>query len=74
MKKIYEANNQEFAMQNLSEFAKKLYQKYNSIIKSWYVNLVELTTFFKYPYELRQGIYMTNSIELVNKLIRKIQK
>nr|WP_268987442.1 hypothetical protein [Mesomycoplasma ovipneumoniae] len=40
MKKIYQANNQEFAMQNLGEFAKKLYQKYNSIIKSWYVNLL----------------------------------
>lgn len=74
MKKIYQAINQEFAMQNLDEFAKKWGQKYPSIIKSWYVNFAELTTFFKYPYELRQAIYTTNSIESVNKLIRKNTK
>ncbi|VEU61972.1 Transposase and inactivated derivatives [Mesomycoplasma dispar] len=74
MKKIYQAVNQEFAMQNLDEFAKKWEQKYPSIIKSWYSNFVELTTFFKYPYELRQAIYTTNSIESLNKLIRKNTK
>ncbi|MDO6829841.1 transposase [Mesomycoplasma ovipneumoniae] len=48
--------------------------KYSSIIKPWYWNLVELTTFFKYPYELRQAIHTTNSIESLNKLIRKNTK
>ncbi len=74
MKSIYQATNQESAMQNLDEFAKKWGQKYPSIIKSWYTNFVELTTFFKYLYELRKAIYTTNTIESVNKLIRKIQK
>ncbi|WP_318043512.1 IS256 family transposase [Mesomycoplasma ovipneumoniae] len=46
MKSIYQAINQESAMQNLDEFAKKWVQKYPSIIKSWYANFVELTTFF----------------------------
>ncbi|MDW2861288.1 hypothetical protein R7U33_03390 [Mesomycoplasma ovipneumoniae] len=32
-------------MQNLDEFAEKWGQKYPSIIKSWYTNFVELTTF-----------------------------
>nr|WP_318025570.1 transposase [Mesomycoplasma dispar] len=36
--------------------------------------MTKLTTFFKYPYELRQTIYTTNSIESVNKLIRKNTK
>ncbi len=61
-------------MQNLDEFAEKWGQKYPSIIKSWYANFVELTTFFKYPYELRKAIYTTNTIESVNKLIRKNTK
>ncbi|WP_337903571.1 IS256 family transposase [Mesomycoplasma ovipneumoniae] len=78
MKSIYQAINQainqESAMQNLDEFAKKWGQKYPSIIKSWYANFVELTTFFKYLYELRQIIYTTNSIESVNRLIRKNTK
>ncbi|MDW2834475.1 transposase [Mesomycoplasma ovipneumoniae] len=33
-----------------------------------------MTTFFKYPYELRQAIYTTNSIESVNRLIRENTK
>ncbi|WNM13961.1 IS256 family transposase [Mesomycoplasma ovipneumoniae] len=37
-------------------------------------NFVELTTFFKYPYELRQAIYTTNSIESMNRIIRKNTK
>ncbi|VEU71154.1 transposase, mutator type [Mesomycoplasma ovipneumoniae] len=74
MKKIYQAANQEFAMQNLDKFAEKWGQKYPSIINSWYTNFVELTTFFKYPYELRQAIYTTNSIESMNRLIRKNTK
>nr|WP_069098294.1 transposase [Mesomycoplasma ovipneumoniae] len=57
MKKIYQWINQESAMQNLDKFAKKMMQKIPSIIKSWYENFVELTTFFKYPYELSQAIY-----------------
>ncbi|WP_276308107.1 transposase [Mesomycoplasma dispar] len=61
-------------MQNLDEFAKKWGQKYPSIIKSWYANFAELTTFFKYPYELRQAIYTINSIQSVNKLIKKNTK
>ncbi|MDW2929850.1 transposase [Mesomycoplasma ovipneumoniae] len=44
------------------------------IIKSWYGNFVELTTFFKCPYELRRAIYTINSIKSVNKLIRKNTK
>nr|WP_052328385.1 transposase [Mesomycoplasma ovipneumoniae] len=50
---------------------RKMEAKYSSIIKSWYANFVELTIFFKYPYELKQAIYTTNSIKSVNKLIMK---
>uniref|UniRef100_UPI003CC7D9D6 transposase n=1 Tax=Mesomycoplasma ovipneumoniae TaxID=29562 RepID=UPI003CC7D9D6 len=72
--KIHQAANQEFAMQNLDKFAEKWGQKYPSIINFWYTNFVELTTVFKYPYELRRAIYTTNSIESVNRLIRKNTK
>ncbi|MDW2898105.1 IS256 family transposase [Mesomycoplasma ovipneumoniae] len=71
MKSIYQAINQESAMQNLDEFAKKWGQKYPSIIKSWHENFAELTTFFKYPNELRQSIYTTNPIKSIIKLIRQ---
>ncbi|WNM17729.1 IS256 family transposase [Mesomycoplasma ovipneumoniae] len=74
MKKIYQAANQEFAMQNLDKFAERWGKNIASIIKSWYTNFVELTTFFKYPYELRQAIYTTNLIESMNRIIRKNTK
>ncbi len=73
-KRFIKAINQESAMQNLDKFAEKWGQKYPSIINSWYTNFVELTTFFKYPYELRQAIYTTNSIESMNRIIRKNTK
>ncbi|WP_337905144.1 IS256 family transposase [Mesomycoplasma ovipneumoniae] len=71
MRSIYQAINQESAMQNLDEFAKKWGQKYPSIIKSWHEYFAELTTFFKYPNELRQSIYTTNPIKSVIKLIKQ---
>ncbi|WDV48978.1 IS256 family transposase [Mesomycoplasma ovipneumoniae ATCC 29419] len=58
----------------LINLRKKWGQKYPSIIKSWYTNFAELTTFFKYPYELRQAIYTTNLIESMNRIIRKNTK
>ncbi|XBK20026.1 hypothetical protein ABKJ22_01725 [Mesomycoplasma hyopneumoniae] len=38
------------------------------------INLDFHKDIFKYPYELRQAIYTTNSIGSVNKLIRKNTK
>ncbi|WP_337904571.1 transposase, partial [Mesomycoplasma ovipneumoniae] len=48
MKKIYQAANQEFAMQNLDKFAEKWGQKYPSIIPSfpvWWGNFKKVSSF-----------------------------
>lgn len=45
-----------------------------NISASWKKNWAELSTFFKYPPEIRTLIYTTNLIESLNRKIRKVAK
>lgn len=62
------------ALLAFDEFENKWGAKYNYAVKSWKNNFSELTTFFKYPYELRKLIYTTNVMENLNRNIHKITK
>lgn len=48
--------------------------KYPSSITSWRNNWPQLSTYFKYPGEIRKLIYTTNSIENFNRQLRKVTK
>ena len=74
MKKIYSAPNLDVALEQLNEFENKWNSKYSYAISSWRNNINELTTFFKYPFEIRKLIYTTNTIENLNRNIRKVTK
>ena len=41
---------------------------------SWRNNWPQISTYFKYPQELRRMIYMTNQIENFNRQLRKVTK
>ena len=43
-------------------------------MNSWYANWDDLSTFFKYPKEIRKLIYTTNAIENYNRQLRKATK
>ena len=43
-------------------------------MKSWRNNWKSLSTFFRYPDEIRKIIYTTNPIEEFNRIIRKATK
>ena len=60
--------------QALQAFERKWDRKYPSISKSWRAHWQELTTFLKYPAEIRKAIYTTNAIESLNRSLRKISK
>jgi len=45
-----------------------------NISASWKKNWAKLSTFFKYPPEIRTLIYTTNLIESLNRKIRKVAK
>lgn len=72
MKTIYGAPTEEAGLQALVEFNEKWGEKYGYAVKSWEANWANLSTFFKYPDEIRRLIYTTNPIESLNSSIRKV--
>jgi putative transposase len=74
MKTIYTAPNEEAALAALDLFEEAWGSKYGYAIKSWRNNWRSLATFFKYPEEIRRVIYTTNTIENLNRQMRKITK
>jgi len=58
----------------LKGFEKQWGGKYPHIAASWRKHWAELSTYFKYPWEIRKLIYTTNPIESVNRGIRKVTK
>ena len=62
LKTVYKAVTLEQASNNLLQLEEKWGKKYKAGIKSWNDNWEELTTYFKYPQEVRRLIYTTNSI------------
>lgn len=71
MRPIYTAPTIEAAELALAEFAAKWEARYPMSIASWRNNWGALTTFFKYPVELRKIIYTTSAIESLNAQLRK---
>ena len=74
LKRVYQAINEDEAMNALSEFKEKWAKTYPSCVRSWEENWDILSTFFAYPAEVRKIIYTTNIIEGLNRQFRKITK
>lgn len=74
LKPIYRAITEEQALLALDALEEKWGKKYPLSIKSWRSNWPELSTFFKYPGEIRRMIYTTNCIENYNRQLRKVIK
>ena len=63
MRPIYTAPTIEAAELALDRFAQTWEARYPASVAAWRNHWDELTTFFKYPSELRRMIYTTNAIE-----------
>lgn len=74
LKTVYQAPTEEVALANLDMLEENWGQKYPSSIASWRNNWAQLSTYFKYPAEIRKVIYTTNSIENFNRQLRKVSK
>ena len=74
LKLVYGAATLEAAEYALEEFREKWEKKYPQILKSWDANWVELSTYFKYPQEVRRLIYTTNAVEGFHRMLRKYTK
>ncbi|WP_281681128.1 transposase [Synergistes jonesii] len=75
LKAVYTTVNEPSALDVLDSFAEKWDAKYPKISKSWRENWAGLSTYFKYPQEVRRLIYTTDTIESFNRQLRsyKIQ-
>lgn len=74
LKAVYAAVDEESALDALDSFAETWDKKYPKISKSWRDNWANLSTYFKYPQEVRRLIYTTNAIEGFNRQLRKVTK
>jgi transposase-like protein len=74
LRKVYTSNNQKEAFEELQRFKLKWGAKYKYAITSWEENWENLTNYFDYSQELRKIIYTTNTIENLNRGIRKYTK
>lgn len=74
LKKVYAAVDEPTALSELENFDEKWSGKYPKIAISWRDNWANLSTYFKYPQEVRTLIYTTNAIEGFNRQLRKVTK
>ena len=74
LRSVYAAVDEPAALDALDVFSTKWETKYPKISRSWRENWANLSTYFKYPQEVRRLIYTTNSIEGFNRQLRKVTK
>ena len=74
LKAVYAAVDEQTSLDALDVFAEHWDKKYPKISQSWQENWLNLSTYFKYPQEVRRLIYTTNAIEGFNRQLRKVTK
>lgn len=74
LKLVYKADTEDLALAALDDLEENWGKKYPASIASWRNNWPQLSTYFKYPSEIRKLIYTTNSIENFNRQLRKVTK
>ena len=74
LKLVYTASTEDVALNELTLVEQKWDKQYAIALRSWRNNWDELSTYFKYPQEIRTLIYTTNSMESYNRLLRKVTK
>ena len=74
LKCVYRAPTKSAAEQALDELESKWGKQYPLVIKSWCSKWEQLSTYFKYPADVRKAIYTTNAVEAVHRQFRKLTK
>jgi putative transposase len=74
LKRIYTAADRDHAEAELERFAEKWDHRYPMISASWIERFEQIVPFLAFPPDLRRVVYTTNTIEALNRQIRKIIK
>lgn len=73
-KEVYQAINEDVALEKLYELKEKWGKEYPFAIRSWENNWDVLSPFYKFSEEIRKIIYTTNIIESLHRQYRKVTK
>ena len=74
LKLIYQSISKEAAEIELDNLEEKWSKKYPIVIQSWKNKWENLSSYFKYPEDIKRIIYTTNIIESVHRQFRKLTK
>jgi putative transposase len=74
LKKIYTAVDADHAADELTAFAETWDQRFPTISRSWLEHWEHVIPFLAFPADVRRIVYTTNTIEALNRQIRKIIK
>ena len=74
LKTVYKAATKNAAEKALNELEVKWGKLYPVVIRSWRNKWEQLSTYFKYPEDVRKAIYTTNAVEAVHRQFRKLTK
>ena len=74
LRKIYTAVDRDHAESELEAFAETWDPKYPMISASWIEHWERIVPFLSFPPDVRRAVYTTNTIEALNRQIRKIIK
>lgn len=74
LRKIYTAVDRDHAERELERFAETWDERYPMISASWIENWERIVPFLAFPPDVRRAVYTTNTIEALNRQIRKIIK
>ena len=74
LKEVYGAPSAEAAEQELNRFAEKWGKQYVTISTMWKRNWERIIPFFAFPHDIRKIMYTTNTVESLNRSLRKIIK
>ena len=74
LKRIYTAVDRDHAETELEAFAEKWDHRYPMISASWIEHWERIVPFLAFPPDVRRAVYTTNTIEALNRQVRKIIK
>lgn len=74
LKKVYQAPSLDTAEGQLEVLCEKWGNKYRHAVNTWKSNWPNISTFFRYPPELRKIIYTSNAVEGLHRRVRKVTK
>ena len=74
LRPIYTATDRDHAWEELEAFAEKWDERYPMISAAWMQSWERIVPFLAFPADVRRIVYTTNTIEALNRQIRKIIK